>query len=76
MPATTTQPRKQLYRKAAITAVVLAAVSAAGYSAWYKLVRDQVIECRIDLGVVSFDLPDIGQRMYCPEKSGPGPASS
>ncbi len=74
MPTTTNHLQKQLYRRLAITGLVLTVAFAAGYGVWYNQVRDKVIECRFDLGGVSFDLPDIGQRMYCPEKPGKGSA--
>jgi len=67
MQATTTHTNTL---KTALLCLAVGLVVALGaYAVWREFIRDKMISCALELGDIHFDVPDIGQRLYCPDKS-------
>lgn len=58
-------------KKVAFALGVICSLALCGYAGWSIFVMDRIIGCTFEIGSAKFDMPELGQRKYCPDRPRP-----
>lgn len=55
-------------KKIAFALGVIFSLTLCGYAGWSIYVKDRIVGCTFDIGSAKLEMPDLGQRKYCPDR--------